>query len=272
MPALVKIRRGVKSSLPTLQIAEFGFATDTNELFIGSASGNIQLCPRVHTHTEGDLSLSDVTTNNATTSKHGFLPKLSGDTSHFLRGDGQWAGVNINNVWYVLNSPNENVYYAPSILLLFDTASTFLVQNRIYYMPFIPPINVTLTKLGVYMGQTASGSMQVGVYNSSNYRPNSRLGYVSLSTSTQGFISGNVNISLVGGQLYFLALICGVSNVSVVAANYSVIPPILGIDVSSFASITFYYQSGSGGTLPPTAGEVSVASNEIPLIFIRYTV
>jgi len=40
---------------------------------------------------ESELNLSDVTTANATTSAHGFLPKLSGSTSEFLRGDGTWA-------------------------------------------------------------------------------------------------------------------------------------------------------------------------------------
>jgi hypothetical protein len=41
--------------------------------------------------TEAQLSLSDVTTANATTSAHGFLKKLDNDTSHFMRGDGAWA-------------------------------------------------------------------------------------------------------------------------------------------------------------------------------------
>lgn len=40
---------------------------------------------------EGDLSLSDVTTANATTTAHGLLPKLGGGTTNFLRADGTWA-------------------------------------------------------------------------------------------------------------------------------------------------------------------------------------
>jgi len=40
---------------------------------------------------EGELNFSDVTTANASTSAHGLLPKLSGSTSEFLRGDGAWA-------------------------------------------------------------------------------------------------------------------------------------------------------------------------------------
>jgi hypothetical protein len=46
---------------------------------------------------ETDVAISDVITNNASTSKHGFLKKLSGNVSDYLGGDGNWnvlpAGV-----------------------------------------------------------------------------------------------------------------------------------------------------------------------------------
>jgi parallel beta-helix repeat protein len=53
-----------------------------------------------HTHTnaagggqlgESALALSDVTTNNVSTARHGFVPKAPNDTTKFLRGDGTWA-------------------------------------------------------------------------------------------------------------------------------------------------------------------------------------
>ena len=45
MSNLVKVKRGLKASLPALNIGEFGFVTDTNELYIGTASGNVKLFP-----------------------------------------------------------------------------------------------------------------------------------------------------------------------------------------------------------------------------------
>lgn len=42
---------------------------------------------------ESALSLSDVTTGNVSTSKHGFVPKAPNDTGKFLRGDGTWAAA-----------------------------------------------------------------------------------------------------------------------------------------------------------------------------------
>jgi len=40
---------------------------------------------------EGALSLSDVTTNDVSTTKHGFAPKAPNDVLKFLRGDATWA-------------------------------------------------------------------------------------------------------------------------------------------------------------------------------------
>ena len=39
----LKIKRGNKSSLPQLDTGEFGLATDTNEVYIGNTSRNIQI-------------------------------------------------------------------------------------------------------------------------------------------------------------------------------------------------------------------------------------
>lgn len=41
MSSKIKLNRGVKANLPTLDVGEPAFTTDTNELYIGSASGNI---------------------------------------------------------------------------------------------------------------------------------------------------------------------------------------------------------------------------------------
>ncbi len=39
----VQIRRGLRGNLPALSLGEFGLCTDTNELFIGSAAGNVKV-------------------------------------------------------------------------------------------------------------------------------------------------------------------------------------------------------------------------------------
>jgi len=49
---------------------------------------------------DSDLSLSDITTNDVSTAKHGFAPKAPNDTAKFLRGDGTWATVPAGGLTY----------------------------------------------------------------------------------------------------------------------------------------------------------------------------
>ena len=41
MATTIKIKRGLKTNLPTLAVGELGYCTDTNELFIGTSEGNV---------------------------------------------------------------------------------------------------------------------------------------------------------------------------------------------------------------------------------------
>jgi len=64
------------------------YVTDANLTTIGNTSG---------TNTgdqilsDATLTTTDITTNNVSTTKHGFAPKAPNNTTQFLRGDGTWA-------------------------------------------------------------------------------------------------------------------------------------------------------------------------------------
>ena len=45
MAVTLKVKRGTSLNLPVLNVGELGFASDTNELYIGSASGNLKIYP-----------------------------------------------------------------------------------------------------------------------------------------------------------------------------------------------------------------------------------
>lgn len=78
----ILLKVGNTSTLPeTQQITLEDFRVGLNSL--NGVSGS--------TITESDLSLSDVTTANASSSKHGLLPKLSGSASQALLGDGSFG-------------------------------------------------------------------------------------------------------------------------------------------------------------------------------------
>ena len=51
----IQLRRGIKSKLPTLAVAEGGWCTDTHELFIGTGSGNVNMGGG-HWYTGTDMS------------------------------------------------------------------------------------------------------------------------------------------------------------------------------------------------------------------------
>jgi len=62
-------------------------------------------------------SSTDITTLNATTSKHGFLPKLGGGTVNFLRADGTWAppaagggGMTVSVITEATNAVKDYIY------------------------------------------------------------------------------------------------------------------------------------------------------------------
>ena len=94
------------SLLPTGLTASQLVATNSNKKLVSTTAPTISdFTSATHTHTnsagggqlaEGALSLTDITTNNATTSKHGFLPKLSGTASDVLKGDGTFGAAGIS--------------------------------------------------------------------------------------------------------------------------------------------------------------------------------
>lgn len=87
---------------------------------------------------EGGLALTDITTNNSSTSKHGFLLKLNNSATQFMNGQGAWAtpassltigqavsGGNANSVLFEDGSQN----LAASTALTFIAATAILSIN-----------------------------------------------------------------------------------------------------------------------------------------------
>jgi len=77
--------------------------------------------------TEAGISLSDVTTLDVSTSKHGFCPKAPNDTAKYLRGDGTWAAVSGAGIGDV-TGPASSIDNAIS---RFDGTSGKAIQNSL---------------------------------------------------------------------------------------------------------------------------------------------
>lgn len=62
MAMKIQLRRGLKADLPTLDVGEVGITTDTNEMFVGSSSGNKQMTFDANKYASYDAQLADNTT------------------------------------------------------------------------------------------------------------------------------------------------------------------------------------------------------------------
>lgn len=115
--------------------------------------------------TEDDLYLSDVTTANVSTEKHGFVPKAPNSTTQFLRGDGAWAalpgGSSSKSIVGVYSSINPDKVTCGSVIPLDATVPqdtegtniigvTFTPANASNILLFTITINFTVATAGSY--------------------------------------------------------------------------------------------------------------------------
>ena len=86
MANTVQVRRGANASLPTLNAGEFGFSTDTHQIYIGDGAANHELLQNVVEDTTPQLG--------------GTLEVLehSIQLDHALGTDHHWSGITITGV------------------------------------------------------------------------------------------------------------------------------------------------------------------------------
>ena len=64
---------------------------------------------------DADLSVTDVTTNDVSTSAHGFVPKAPNNSGQWLRGDASWANVSGRlNSFTVITPTGASTYTHPA--------------------------------------------------------------------------------------------------------------------------------------------------------------
>lgn len=150
--------------------------TLTNKTFITPTIADFSLA--VHNHqnsvgggllNENALSLTDILTNNATTARHGFLPKLSGVAIQFLNGQGNWqsaAGIapGVHASTHLIGGSDP-----VDIKLLAGYpggATTFLRADGAFAVPPIPP-NIAFKDINNNF--TTTQTIAGNIHNSAGY-------------------------------------------------------------------------------------------------------
>lgn len=77
---------------------------------------------------ESDVTFTDITTNNASTSKHGYLKKLDNNAAHYMDGTGAWStpasGAPTFIGWDIYNSGNISLSNGSETSITFNSERT----------------------------------------------------------------------------------------------------------------------------------------------------
>ena len=173
-----------------------------------------------HDHNGGDgaqvpergLTLSDVTTGDVNTARHGLVPKAPNDTTKFLRGDGTWAApAGGGGLGYILQVGTNN-------MTTFGDGTTYYigsyfgapVQTVMAYVQIPIPKAGTLKSvyIGFSIGTPATPDMgeEVNVY----FRKNSTdtlLGVVELTDAYVIFQASGLSVSVAAGDYICIKLV-----------------------------------------------------------------
>jgi hypothetical protein len=137
------------------------YVTDANLVVIGNTSGTNtgdQTLP-----TDATLSFTDVTTNNASSTKHGFLPKLDNTGTKYLRDDGTWqtvsAGASLTKSTFTNASLSTGVLTITHNLGLASNAEVLMVTILNNSKKQIIPDDITFSANSFAVDLTSYGTL-----------------------------------------------------------------------------------------------------------------
>jgi hypothetical protein len=227
--------------------------------------------------TDATLSTSDITTNNASTSKHGFLKKLDNSSTSFMNGQGNWAtpsgtgAVASDTIWDAAGDLAQGTGANTGAKLSAGTAGQFLMSGgaaaanvwasrELDYVQITSSVNLTATTEGT-AHTCITGTSQA-------YAAVPTLIEVYTPRLETGTSSGNATIIL----LYDGASLIGrIGLTKTVAAVGFFTPTLMQYRLTPTAATHQYIVKGivTGGTGVFTAG-AGGAGTELPA-FLRIT-
>jgi hypothetical protein len=174
------------------------YVTDAQLTVLGNTSGTNTGDQII---SDATLTTSDITTNNVSTTKHGFVPKAPNNTTQFLRGDGTWATPSAGGLTYFTEAQNTS---APNATVPVDslTAVTGTTNGDFAIIPKGTGAIVTAIPDGTATGGNKRGSYSVDLqlYRTSAVQV-AQAAYSGLFAGQRNFLgSGQTNCTIIGGN------------------------------------------------------------------------
>jgi hypothetical protein len=238
-------------------------------------------------------ALSDNTNFNATTGQHGFLPKLGGGTSNFLRADGTWAaagGAGAAPAWHgaiygAMGGCNPNDLLQMLLNNPVNATPTNITVSLARGAYFRPPANITVNKIRAFGVGATTNIYRCAIYATpaGGARLTSELVF---STTAQAWVAigSGIGLTLTAGTLYAILVsvnatgtTAGCACLSSTTGRLGVLPASwpgnLDIDMASpiIDPVALFQCAVSTGALPttlPTIAAQGAWTGGMPAFFL----
>lgn len=254
-----------------IKASDFPSSSVDNEIALFSGTGG-KILKRAST--SGMVKLTSGVLSSAVVGTDYEAPISSGTTEQYWRGDKTWqnlpstigvdtyrkVGTSLYEAWYSSSCTGASL------------TSSALVKNRLYALPFIVPVPVTLDRIAINVTTLYSGNARLGIYDNDNcYPTNLILDAGIVSTSTTGVKSITINTTLSTGLKWLVLVSSGTATIRCFAFG-GIVPllgfgPTLGITEQVGVYVTYSYSE-----LPsvfPTNSPTPIIAVPIPAIFVR---
>lgn len=213
--------------------------------------------------TEAMQVLADNTTNNATTSAHGYLKKLDNDATHYMDGTGNWSTP--------ATAPQDMAHvtgrkYVTALSQGISETNVTVTINRLYFLPFYIPVAATYSGVGLYRAG-AGGNIRFGLYADNSGEPSALIeDFGELGTGSSGNQSKTFSRSLTAGWYWFGVVFANADSVQ----STDNVTALLGetTDFGGSVMSKSLYMSHTYGALPASASGLTYATTKSPLLSI----